>query len=92
MQCGALTVGTDAVKVPVVRSTGSDVLTRLRILARDANTVAVYAGTTSSVTTATGVLVPEAAPNGQNMLEFRNPGDVYVIAAGASQAIDWIAD
>ena len=94
MQSGRLTVGTSATLVPVT-------LTRLRLglrlLGRAANSGTVYLGSTSAVTTSTGVLIPNGDPG--TTFPFvvpadhygSSPGTVYLIASGAGQLVDWSA-
>lgn len=92
MQAAAITVGTSAVQVPVSGTPSLGV----RLLARNANSGDVYLGTTSGVTTSTGVLIPKGDPG--VVAQYTVPADhfvagksVYLIASGASQVVDWSA-
>lgn len=101
MQAGVLTVGTDAVQVPVVVTGGNALRTQanngLRLLARDANSGATYVGTTSGVTTDTGNLLPQGAPGVVTPYtvpadHFNAGGSIYLVADAADQVVDWSFD
>lgn len=93
MQIGVLTVGTTPVRVPVQTALG--VPNGLRMLARAANSGAVYVGTTSGVTASTGNLLPKGAP--ETSVPYTVPKDhfagneVWLVADGAGQLVDWAA-
>lgn len=93
MQHGVITVGTDAVIVPVV----APLQKGLRLLGRAANTNVIYVGTSSSVTTSTGNLVPKGDPGTSNPYtvpkeHYDGGRTIYVIAGAASQVLDWSAE
>lgn len=96
MKAGVITVGVTASEVPF---TSADIpLNGLRILGRAAAAGNVFLGTDSSVTTATGILLPCGDP--ATSLPFTVPAEhfslstkrIYLIASSGGQVVDWSAD
>lgn len=98
MQCGRMTVGTAAVKVPIVSPTS--LVKGLRLLARSTNDNEVYMGTDSGVLDTNGHIIAKGdqsdsvptpvpaehfTPNGSGSKE------IWLIGGASGQVVDWMA-
>lgn len=96
MQYGKVTVGATATQISV--SNPSRLTHGMRILGRAANSGNTYFGSTSGVTTATGILVPQGDPATSYPMTIpaehfhATGGLVYLIADGSGQVFDWSAE
>jgi len=96
VQIDVITVGTTASQIPLTNP--PNFVNGLRILARVANSGNVYVGLSSNITTSDNTnLVPQGAP--ATSVPYTIPveylaagGQVWLIADGASQVVDWSAD
>jgi hypothetical protein len=96
MQIGVATVGTDPVVITITE--GYRLQNGLRLLAREANAGDVYVGTSSDITTTSGVnLVPKGDPATSNWYtvpegHFDGVRYIYLVASQSGQLVDWSAD
>jgi hypothetical protein len=92
-QWGQVVVGTVAVQITGFTNAG--IVQGMRILARSGNTGNVYVGGSSAITTTSGSnLVGQGAPNASSPVvvtadHLTANGQVWLIADGANQTVDW---
>jgi hypothetical protein len=93
MQTQSLTIGATAAAVSFTVTPALGVT----LLARAANTGSVYIGTSSGVTTSTGVLIPKGAVGTIDPFVVPaesfdgGPGTLYLIASAADQVVDVVS-
>lgn len=95
MKIGVTVAGPTPVKVPLDKTDG--IATGVRLLARADNSGKVFIGTSSAVTPATGNLIPKGDPGNTNPYtatarHLKNYGELWVVADGPNQTVDWAAD
>jgi hypothetical protein len=92
-QFGQITVGTAPVQITGFTNVG--VILGMRLLARAGNTGNVYVGGSSTITTTVGSnLVSQGAPNASSPYpiaadHLTSNGQVWLVADGAGQVVDW---
>ncbi len=98
MKVASVTVGAAAVQIsPKLPPLGDPITQGMKLLGRAANTGQLYYGLDSTVTTATGILIPNGDPGTTfpkviPASHFSISGSqLWVIASGSGQVLDWEA-